>query len=156
SPTQDPAPAPTPEPAPASAPDPAPSPTQDPAPAPTPEPTPAPAYGLRFDSGQDVPVERPVLIGRNPDPAEHPGAAAVALVDDSRSLSKTHLLARPLADGIEITDWRSTNGSGLVRAGTEYAVVAGTPVQTTVGDVIRLGDRVATVVVLPSRADARP
>ena len=155
-PTPDPAPAQTPEPAPASAPDPAPSPTQNPAPAPTPEPTPAPAYGLRFDSGQDVPIERPVLIGRNPDAAEHPGAVAVALVDDSRSLSKTHLLARPLADGIEITDWRSTNGSGLVRAGTEYAVVAGTPVQTTVGDVIRLGDRVATVVVLPSRADARP
>ncbi|MFS0732153.1 RDD family protein [Microbacterium sp. 1P10UB] len=151
-----PAPIPTPEPAATPAAMPEPQPERDLAPEPGPAPAPgrAPGYGLRFDSGEDVPIEGPVLIGRNPDPAEHPGAAAVPLVDDSRSLSKTHLLARPLADGIEITDWRSTNGSGLVRGGTEYAVVPGTPLHIAVGDVIRLGDRVATVVLLPSRADA--
>jgi FHA domain len=87
-----------------------------------------------------------VLLGRNPDASEHPGASAIALADDSRSLSKTHLLVRPVDGGLEIIDCRSTNGSGLIRGGTEYAVVAGTPTTATDGDLIRLGDRVATVV----------
>jgi len=113
---------------------------------PTEQPAPIATFALRFDSGQDVPVSGPVLLGRNPDASEHPGAAAVALADDSRSLSKTHLLVRPVEGGLEIVDWRSTNGSGLIRGGTEYAVTAGTPVVTTDGDVIRLGDRVATVI----------
>jgi hypothetical protein len=34
----------------------------------------------------------------------------------------------------------------LIRGGTEYAIAAGTPVMATVGDMIRLGDRVAAVV----------
>ena len=53
---------------------------------------------------------------------------------------------RPVAGGLEITDCHSTNGSGLVRDGVEYVVTAGSPVVTTDGDTIRLGDRVAAVV----------
>ncbi len=126
-----------PEPAAPSAPSP-----QHPAPQP-PEPVP---FGLRLDTGQSIPVSDPVLLGRNPDAAGHPGARPVPLADDTRSLSKTHLLVRPVDGGLEITDCGSTNGSGLVRGGVEYAVAAGTPVITVEGDMIRLGDRVATVV----------
>lgn len=113
-----------------------------------PEPARAAVFGLVFDSGERIAIDGAVLLGRNPDAADHAGARAVALADDSRSLSKTHLLVRSVADGVEITDCGSTNGSGLIRAGTEYAVVAGTPILTTEGDSVRLGDRVAAVVRL--------
>lgn len=109
-------------------------------------PTPAARFGLRFDTGESILITEPVLLGRNPDATEHPEARPIALVDDSRSLSKTHALVRPVEGGIEIIDCRSTNGSGLIRGGTEYAAAAGMPVQAGDGDMIRLGDRVAAVV----------
>lgn len=145
------APAPTPEPTPAPAlrrprpaPEPVPAPVPEPAPAPTPEPE--PRFGLRFDTGESILIADPVLLGRNPDASEYPGTRAIALTDDSRSLSKTHMLVRPVPGGLEITDCHSTNGSGLIRAGAEYGVAAGTSVATTDGDMIRLGDRVAAVI----------
>ena len=138
-----------------------PSPVETPSPAASPSPPdPAPAqasvsapapeaatsFALRFDSGESIPISAPVLLGRNPDAAGHPGARAIALADDSRSLSKTHLLVRPVDGGLEIVDCRSTNGSGVIRDGVEDPVTAGTPTAATEGDMIRLGDRVATVV----------
>ncbi|WP_404437419.1 RDD family protein [Microbacterium aerolatum] len=105
-------------------------------------------FGLRLDTGESIPVTEPVLLGRNPDAAVHPGARAVALTDDSKSLSKTHLLVRPVEGGLEILDCQSTNGSGLIRAGVEHEVAAGAPVATTDGDTIRIGDRTAAVVRL--------
>lgn len=130
------------------------APAAEPAVAPVQQPVPPPVapasvhFGLRFDSGESIPVSEPVLLGRNPDAAEHPGARAIALADDSRSLSKTHMRVSPIDGGLEIVDCRSTNGSGLIRGGIEYAVTAGVPVATTEGDTIRLGDRTAAVVRL--------
>ena len=160
SPAPAPAPAPVPAPAPAPSPTPAPQPVPDPTPQQQPDPAPVPAaspapahepppaarFGLRFDTGESILITEPVLLGRNPDAAEHPGARPIALVDDSRSLSKTHMLVRPIDGGLEVVDCRSTNGSGLIRGGTEYGLAAGTPVQTVDGDMIRLGDRVVAVV----------
>jgi uncharacterized RDD family membrane protein YckC len=123
----------------ASAPEPA-------APAVVAQPGQAPRFALRWDSGESTPISGPVLLGRNPDATEHRGARAIALADDSRSLSKTHLLVRPIDGGLEIVDCRSTNGSGLIRGGTEYAVSAGEPTMAVEGDTIRLGDRIAAVV----------
>ena len=130
-----------------------PPPAPQPVPAPAPAPPPAPVqpesearFGLRFDSGESIPISAPVLLGRNPDATDYPGASAIALADDSRSLSKTHMLVRPVDGGLEIVDCRSTNGSGVIRGGTEYGVAAGTPTLATDGDMIRLGDRVAAVV----------
>ncbi|KJQ53305.1 RDD family protein [Microbacterium sp. SA39] len=125
---------------------PAPAPVSVPEPVAPPAPEPAVRFGLRFDTGESILITEPVVLGRNPDAAEHPGARAIALVDDSRSLSKTHMLVRPVEGGLEVIDCRSTNGSGLIRGGTEYGIAAGTPVQTVDGDRIRLGDRVAAVV----------
>lgn len=115
---------------------------------PAPAPAPAPQFALKLDTGATIPVTAPVLLGRNPDAAGHPGAQAVPLEDDSRSLSKTHMLVRPVDGGLEIVDCASTNGSGLIRGGTEYSVAAGTPIMTIAGDTVRLGDRLAAVVRL--------
>lgn len=105
-----------------------------------------PRFALRLDTGERLVLAEPLLLGRNPDAAGYPGARAMPLPDDSRSLSKTHLLVRPVVGGLEIMDCHSTNGSGLIRDGIEYAVTAGTPVAATEGDVIRFGDRTAAVV----------
>ncbi|MEV7618949.1 RDD family protein [Microbacterium sp. NPDC089321] len=124
------------------------------APAPAPA-APAPAaaeaatpvrFGLRFDTGEGIGVTAPVLLGRNPDASGHPGATPMPLADSTRSLSKTHLLARPVDGGIEVVDLGSTNGSGLIRGGAEYALSAGAATLVTEGDTIRLGDRIAAVV----------
>ena len=139
--------APAPQPEALQSPAPPPVPVQpEPAPSPAPQSEPVARFSLRFDSGESIPISAPVLLGRNPDATEHPGASAIALADDSRSLSKTHMLVRPIDGGLEIIDCHSTNGSGLIRGGTEYGVAAGTPTTATEGDMIRLGDRVAAVV----------
>src|SRR5690606_10533140 len=112
-----------PSPAPDPAPQPEPQPVSQPAPqaapqaAPPAAPQPAPAvlFALRLDTGERIPVTEPLLFGRNPDAAVHPGARAVPLQDESKSLSKTHLLVRPVDGGLEVTDCGSTNGSGLAR-----------------------------------------
>jgi hypothetical protein len=137
-----PAPAPAPRPEPVQSPAPEPEPVQPPAP----QAEPAARFGLRFDTGESISISEPVLLGRNPDATEHPGASAIALADESRSLSKTHMLVRPVDGGLEIVDCSSTNGSGFIRGGTEYGVAARTPTVVTDGDMIRLGDRVAAVV----------
>ncbi|MFS2280696.1 RDD family protein [Microbacterium sp. OR21] len=108
-------------------------------------PTPV-RYGLRFDSGEGIGVTAPVLLGRNPDAGTHAGATPFPLADSTRSLSKTHLLARPAEGGVEVMDLGSTNGSGLIRDGVEYALTAGAATLAVEGDAIRLGDRTATVV----------
>lgn len=148
------APAPTPAPAreaaPAPAPELAPAPAREAAPAPAPEPAPAPSprWGLRFDTGETVAVTGPLLIGRDPDPASAPGAEPHRLLDESRSLSKTHAILTPTAHGLEVVDRGSTNGSAVVRAGVETAAVAGVALAAAVGDTVRLGDRLAEVVAL--------
>ncbi|UWF77724.1 RDD family protein [Microbacterium neungamense] len=138
--------------APAPAPQPAPAPAPQPAQAPAPQGAPAVRFGLRFDTGDSIPIAEPVLLGRNPDAAQHPGARPIPLPDETRSLSKTHLLVRPVEGGLEVVDCRSTNGSGLIRGGTEYGIAAGRPIVTTEGDMIRLGDRVAAVVRMSADA----
>ncbi len=131
-----------------------PSPAVDP-PAPavaaTPAPTPrrteqAARFELRLDTGDSILVSEPMLLGRNPDAADHPGARPVAVADASRSLSKTHMFVRPVDGGLEVVDWHSTNGSGLISNGVEQTLAPGVPVQAAEGDKIRLGDRIADVI----------
>lgn len=115
------------------------------APAAPPAPT---GFGLRLDTGESIRIDGPILLGRNPDAAPHPGARPVPLPDDTRSLSKTHLLVRPVPGGLEVVDLHSTNGSALSRNGIDMAMPAGTVVAITAGDTIRLGDRVFAVVAV--------
>ncbi|EZP26195.1 RDD family protein [Microbacterium oleivorans] len=135
-------------PAPAVAPAPAPDSVSEPAPAPAAAPAPAPRIGLRFDTGETLIVAAALLVGRDPDPAAAPGAEPTQLTDESRSLSKTHALLVPTSGGLEIIDRGSTNGSAVVRGGAETSAVPGVALSAVVGDTVRLGDRLAEVVVL--------
>ena len=101
---------------------------------------------LRLDTGETIPVTAPILLGRDPDVAAHPGAQAVPLTDTTRTLSKTHALIQPVAGGLEIIDRRSTNGCGVIRGGIETELASGGSATVAEGDAIRLGDRTADVV----------
>ena len=95
---------------------------------------------LAFDNGDRFAITGAALVGRNPGPSagevvEH----LLPIVDDTRSISKTHLLitASPLA----AIDRASTNGSSVVRGASEIPLAPGEPFALTVGDVVRFGDR---------------
>ncbi|MCH1884128.1 RDD family protein [Agrococcus sp. ARC_14] len=99
---------------------------------------------LAFDTGDRFAISGAALVGRNPAPAagevvEH----LLPISDDTRSISKTHLLitASPFA----AVDRASTNGSSVVRAGVEHPLAPGAPFALAVGDVVRFGDRAMTI-----------
>lgn len=98
-----------------------------------------PVARVRLDDGSDIAVTGLTLIGRRP-AAEH-GAAVVAIDDETRSISKTHLALHVDAHGLVVTDRGSTNGSALIRAGVETPLGAGRPQRAQPGDRIRFGDR---------------
>ncbi|MBO1769788.1 RDD family protein [Agrococcus sp. TF02-05] len=99
---------------------------------------------LAFDTGDRFAITGAALIGRNPAPSagevvDH----LLPIADDTRSISKTHLLltASPLA----AVDRASTNGSSVVRGGAETPLEPGRAFPLQPGDVVRFGDRSLTV-----------
>lgn len=157
-----PAPAPAPAASPAPVMPPAPAPAAQPVPAPEP-PVPDPAavpadvsavpadapnvpVGVRailvLDTGERVEVRGTTLFGRSPSAAAGEGEALlVPVVDDTRSVSKTHIAVMPARRGVFIVDRASTNGSAIVRDGVETALAAGHPAELRTGDTVRFGDR---------------
>lgn len=100
---------------------------------------PAAIIVLTWDNGTRMAVYGRTLYGRNPE--TEPGAARVAVRDETLSLSKTHFELGGDAAGPWIIDRHSTNGSVLVRNGSPQRLIAG--VQTTLrgGDRLEFGDR---------------
>lgn len=108
--------------------------------------TPAVRAVLRLDDGSRVEVRGATLIGRAPAPVAGEGAAQlVAVADDTRSVSKTHLAILPARRGVLVIDRGSTNGSAIARDGSELPLTPGDPAPVQVGDVVRFGDRTLTV-----------
>lgn len=157
---------PAPAPAPLSAPAASPAPVMPPAPAPAAQPVPSPEppapapaavpaapadvpvvpAGVRailvLDTGERVEVRGTTLFGRSPSAAAGEGEALlVPVVDDTRSVSKTHIAVMPARRGVFIVDRASTNGSAIVRDGVETALAAGHPAELRAGDTVRFGDR---------------
>lgn len=140
-----PAPAPVMPPAPAAQPVPAPEPPV-PAPAAVPADVPVVPAGVRailvLDTGERVEVRGTTLFGRSPSAAAGEGEALlVPVVDDTRSVSKTHIAVMPARRVVFIVDRASTNGSAIVRDGVETALAAGHPAELRTGDTVRFGDR---------------
>jgi pSer/pThr/pTyr-binding forkhead associated (FHA) protein len=98
---------------------------------------------VSFDTGQEVPVDGPVLVGRRPE--ARPGEAVqhlVALPSPDMSLSRTHAHIGIAGDGaLVVTDRDSTNGSTLTRQGVSRPLSGGRPTTLLDGDLVRFGDR---------------
>lgn len=75
----------------------------------------------------------------------------VAIPDETRSISKTHLSFRVSERGVEVSDLGSTNGTEIERDGAVRELVVGTPVLAAVGDTVRFGER--SLVIHPSQTD---
>jgi len=98
---------------------------------------------LVWDDGTRFGIHDRMLFGR--DPVHEDGATAVAVRDETLSLSKTHFEIGADAEGVWVIDRHSTNGVILVRAGHRAALPPGrrTPVRS--GDRLEFGDRSAIV-----------
>lgn len=117
------------------------------------------AWRVEVDTGESVPVEGLVLLGRGPQPGPgEEGARLVPLASQDMSVSKTHAQIQPSEDGsLVVTDRGSTNGSVLIRQGVPRHLSPGRPVTLVDGDVLRLGDRVLEVShALRHAQDPRP
>lgn len=111
-------------------------------PPPTSPPTAALTWRLELDDGRCLPLDGPLVLGR--DPSIGPDESTATLVpvsDDARSVSKTHLRLDVAAGGVQVTDRHSTNGVVIVTAGVDLRCVPGVPTPVPNGSTVRFGDR---------------
>ncbi len=124
---------------------------------PAPSVTSRPVARLVFSSGDDVLVDRSVLVGRAPEARRHTQTEEprlVAVPSVHHEISSTHLEIRP-GSGADhgsavVTDLGSTNGTLLVQPGLPpEGLHPGVAVQLIPGAVVDLGDGVTIQVVDP-------
>ncbi|KAA9106453.1 RDD family protein [Microbacterium rhizomatis] len=96
-----------------------------------------------WDDGTRFAVYGRTLFGRNP--ATEDGATAVAVRDETLSLSKTHFELDGDAGGAWVIDRHSTNGTALVRDGERLTVEPGERTTLRAGDRLEFGDRSLTI-----------
>lgn len=102
---------------------------------------------LVFDSGDEVLLDHPLLVGRNPE-TDAGGTAVHALPDLSRSLSRTHALLEWRDGLLWVTDLNTTNGSAIVDAdGGVRPLVPGLRTAASIGWRVELGER--SLEILP-------
>jgi len=94
---------------------------------------------LTWDDGTRMAVYGRTLYGRNP--AGEDGAVAIAVRDETLSLSKTHFEVGGDTATAWIVDRHSTNGTTLVRDGGRIPLVAGVRTNLRDGDTLEFGDR---------------
>ncbi|QJW37633.1 RDD family protein [Cellulosimicrobium protaetiae] len=112
------------------------------------DPAPDVAVVLELESGERRAVDRPTLLGRNPQAPDDGPWILVAVDDPTRSVSKTHAELRVDPSGLWLTDRGSTNGTVVSVPGAPPRVAeAGARVRVPVGATIHVGDR--RIVVHP-------
>lgn len=122
-----------------------------------PEEVSRPVAVLVFSHGDEVPVDRAVLVGRAPEARRHSAGQQPRLVvvpSPAQEISSTHLEVRP-GSGADhgsavVTDLGSTNGTVLVQPGlAPEELEPGRAVQLVPGAIIDLGDEVTIQVINP-------
>lgn len=105
-----------------------------------------PSATITLDNGQVVPLDSPVLLGRDPSPmAVVPGGRPHPVEDAPRSISKTHLAVGCDGPGCWVVDLNSTNGSRIEGRAGSVRCVPWVRAPLVDGDVVRYGDRSLTL-----------
>jgi hypothetical protein len=123
-------------------------PTTGPPPLAPPRP-PAPGR-LRISTGQIVPLNRTVVLGRRPRSTRITGTDLphlIAVESPQQDISRSHVELRVEGDSIIATDLNTTNGTLLLRSGSDPVRLH--PGEATVvvpGDVLDLGDGITVAV----------
>ncbi|MDT0156122.1 FHA domain-containing protein [Microbacterium sp. ARD32] len=111
---------------------------------------PAAGARIRLSTGQVVDLDRAVIIGRKPRSTRASGSTMPHLiaVDSPQSdISRNHLEVRPEGDSVVVVDLHTTNGSTLLRTGSDpVRLHPGEPTLVLGGDVIDVGDGVTVAV----------
>jgi hypothetical protein len=97
------------------------------------------AVSVDLPDGRTVVLDRPVIVGRNPDPALGPPAALPVAIADP-SISKTHAVITPADGQVWVTDLHSTNGTAVDTAGTVAPCAPGERCRVEPGGTIVAGD----------------
>ncbi|MFC8597627.1 RDD family protein [Isoptericola sp. NPDC057191] len=106
-----------------------------------------PRIVVEVDPERRVHVATRTLVGRHPQQDGGAPATLLRVDDPTRSVSKTHLELVPTADGLQVTDLGSTNGSAVIDpTGAVHELTAGRPVTVGAGWVVQAGARRLTVV----------
>ncbi len=104
----------------------------------------ASAGRIRVSSGQVVALDRTVIIGRRPRSTRASGANLphlIAVESPQQDISRSHLEVRPEGDTVVVIDLHTTNGSTLLRPGTDpVRLHPGEQTLVLTGDVVDLGD----------------
>ena len=110
-----------------------------------------PHTGLLLDTGQSIPVDRTIVLGRAPSPVS-PGDVPIPVDDQTRSLSRTHVRISPTTSGISIVDMNSANGTrARTPNGRTHTLVPGQPLELPLNSQLLLGERLISVVDLRQR-----
>lgn len=98
---------------------------------------------LMFDDGTVHEVRGRGILGRDPSPRQAVRVDTVlAVVDDSRSLSKTHIDFAVVPGGLSVTDRTSTNGTAIrTPDGTVTPLAPGVASLAAWNDSVQLGER---------------
>ncbi|HMR48830.1 MAG TPA: hypothetical protein PKE40_06100 [Arachnia sp.] len=99
-----------------------------------------------LDDGQEIIVDGPVVLGRNPSaPAAYSQARPVQLLDDSMRLSKTHAVLVPFGDGVGVYDVGATNGVSISVDGSKTKLAANKLHELPAGAELHVGGRTLRV-----------
>ena len=104
----------------------------------------APAHGvfeLILPNGERQPIDRPVLIGRQPEVPRDTDLADFRLLkisDSHTGLSRRHVRVDPYKDGVMVTDLGSTNGTALISGASSQTLEPDAPVRAQAGDELLL------------------
>ncbi|MBW9111616.1 FHA domain-containing protein, partial [Microbacterium ureisolvens] len=110
-----------------------------------------PAPGrVRVSTGQVLPLDRTIVIGRRPRSTRVSGTDLphlVAVDSPQQDISRSHVELRVEGESIVATDLRTTNGTTLLRPGADPVRLH--PGEGTVvipGDVLDLGDGITVAI----------
>jgi len=103
-------------------------------------------YVLRLSPGGALALDHPLVLGRSPRAAQHPGARIVAVASPRKEVSSEHVEARLEGDALVLRDLGSTNGT-VVRepGGQDVLLRGGASARVAPGTVLDLGDGVTAV-----------
>jgi len=109
--------------------------------------TAASLVSISFEDGSRWVLNRPVVIGRDPDQSRGDGYDVLALPDLSRRLDKTHLLLERSESTVWVTDLDSATGTAIVGPdGVRTPLAAEVRSGVPIGSTIECGARRLTVV----------
>jgi len=98
-------------------------------------------FVLTLDGGRMLELDLPVVFGRAPHPAAHPGARLAPLSSPRREVSGTHVEVRLDGDHLMVRDLDSTNGTVVRHAdGSAMLLRGGATARLAEGAVLDIGD----------------